>query len=253
MSRMLIALLALSVMVLSGCSGNPSREGLDLTKAAEANASLGLRYMQQGNYELAMKKLQKALSFDNRYGPAHHYLAELYRRLGKYDEADEHYRDAIDYLDKEDDLSVYNNYGAFLCSRDRFDEGEKQFLRVLDNPVYPRQDQVYENLGLCVERKPDLERAENYLRSALQYNPRLPKTLLAMARLTFAKGEYLSTRAYMQRYLELARHTPQSLWLAIRAERMLGDNNAVASYGMQLKANFPDAPETKLYLDSGAE
>ena len=253
MSRTLIGILLLSVVGLAGCAGNPAHEGVDLTKAAAVNADLGLRYMQQGNYEQAMKKLQRSLSFEEHYGPAHHYLAELYRRLGKSEEADKHYRDAIDYLDEGDDLSVYNNYGAFLCSSDRFDEGEKQFLRVLDNPVYPHQDQVYENLGLCVERKPDLVRAEGYLRNALHYNPRLPKSLIGMARLTFAKGEYLSTRAYIQRYLELSRHTPQSLWLAIRAERKLGDNNAVASYGMQLKSNFPDAPETRLYLDSGAE
>ncbi|MEN8168851.1 MAG: type IV pilus biogenesis/stability protein PilW [Pseudomonadota bacterium] len=249
MSRTLIALLTLSVIVLGGCSSEPVRDGVDTTKAAEANARLGLRYMQQGNYEVALQKFNKALSFDNRYAPAHHYLAELYRRLDQYEKADEHYRDALYY--SEDDSSLSNNYGAFLCSRERYDDGEKQFLNVLKNPVYPRKDQVYENLGLCVERKPNAERAEEYLRSALRINPRLPKSLLAMARLSFSKGNYLSTRAYLQRYLDVARHTAETLWLGIRAERLLGDNNAVSSYALLLKANFPDAPETKLYLESG--
>jgi type IV pilus assembly protein PilF len=124
------------------------------------------------------------------------------------------------------------------------------FLQVLENPVYAHKDQVYENLGTCVERKPDAGRAEEYLRSALRINPRLPRSLLAMARLSFDKGEYLSTRAYLQRYLAVARHTAESLWLGIRAERLLGDNNAVSSYGLWLKSNFPDAPETRLYLES---
>jgi type IV pilus assembly protein PilF len=250
MKRTLLTLLALSVAVLAGCASQPEMEGIDTHKAAEANAELGLRYMQQGNYEVALNKLQKALKFDNSYGPAHHYLAELYRRLDKVDEADEHYRDAIYYSD--DDYSLYNNYGVFLCSHERYKEGEKQFLKVLKNPVYPRRDQVYENLGLCVEHIPNVERAEEYLRNALRINPRLPKSLLAMARLSFDKGEYLSTRAYLQRHLELARHTPESLWLGIRTERLLGDNNAVASYGLLLKANFPNAPETQLYLESEA-
>ena len=250
MKRLTLALFGLSILVLQGCSSQPAKEGVDYTKAAEANANLGLRYMQQGNYELALKKLQKAIGFDKRYAPAHHYLGELYRRLEKYDEADDHFRDAI-YYQKEPDYALYNNYGIFLCSQGNYDKGEKQLLKVLENPVYPRRDLVYENLGICVERKPNFERAEEYLRNALRINPRLPKSLLAMARVSFAKGEYLSTRAYLQRYLELARHTPQSLWLGIRAERLLGDKNAEASYGLQLKANFPDAPETKLYLQSG--
>ena len=251
MTRRLIMLFALATLILAGCSGSPVREGVDTTKAAEANAQLGLRYMQQGNYQLALKKLKKALEFDSSYAPTHHYLAELYRRLDKYEDADKYFRDALYYSDG--DSSLHNNYGAFLCSHDRYDEGEEQFLKVLENPVYPQQDQVYENLGLCIARKPNLERAETYLRSALRLNPRLPKALLAMARLNFSKGDYLRTRAYLQRHLELARHTTESLWLGIRTERLLGDNNAVASYGMQLKANFPDAPETKLYLESGAE
>jgi type IV pilus assembly protein PilF len=244
---MLLAALAFAVIALGGCTGNPTHEGVDTTKAAETNAMLGLRYMQQGNYEVALEKLNRALSFDHRYGPAHHYLAELYRRLEKYEEADEHYRDALDY--SEDDSSLFNNYGAFLCDRDRYEEGEMQFLKVLKNPVYSRKDQVYENLGLCVERKPNVERAEVYLRSALRINPNLPKSLLAMARLSFSKGEYLSTRAYLQRYLDEARHTAETLWLGIRTERLLGDKNAVDSYGLWLKANFPESAETKLYLE----
>lgn len=252
MKRLIIILFALSGLALQGCSSQQPRDGIDYTKAAEANAVLGLRYMQQGNYEVAMKKLKKAIAFDNHYAPAHHYMAELYRRLEKYDDADDQYRDALYYMD-EPDYSLYNNYGSFLCSRGRYDDGEEQLRHVLDNPVYPNRELVYENLGLCVERKPNLERAEEYLRSALRINPRLPKSLLAMARLSFGRGEYLSTRAYLQRYLEVARHTPESLWLGIRTERLLGDRNAVASYGLLLKANFPDAPETKLYLQSGGE
>ena len=251
MTRTLIMLFALATVILVGCTGKPVREGVDSGKAAEANASLGLRYMQKGNYQLALKKLKKALEFDRSYAPTHHYLAELYRRLNKNEEADQYFRDALYYSDE--DSALRNNYGAFLCSWDRYEDGEEQFLKVLENPVYPSQDLVYENLGLCIERKPDLERAEVYLRSALRLNPRLPQTLLAMARISFTKGDYLRTRAYLQRHLELARHTTESLWLGIRAERKLGDNNTVASYGMQLKANFPDAPETKLYLESGAE
>lgn len=245
-----VYILSVLALILSGCASSPKHEGIDTTKAAEANATLGVRYMQQGNYEVAMTKLKKSISFDDEYGPAHHYIAELYRRLEQYDKADEHYRMALRYSDEED-YALYNNYGVFLCGQDRYEEGEKQLLKVLADPVYPRKEQVYENLGICAERKPNLERAEEYLRTALRMNPRQSKSLLAMARISFTRGNYLSTRAYLQRYLEVARHTAESLWLGIRAERLLGDNNAVSSYGLLLNANFPDSDEAKLYLESG--
>lgn len=234
---------------LTGCSSNTVREGVDQEKAAKANAELGLRYMLQGNNELALSKLKRALEYDPTYAPAHHYMAELYRRLERPDKADDHFRDAV-YYDENNDSNLYNNYGAFLCSQGRHDDGVKQFEKVLDNPVYARPGQVYENLGMCLESKPDLEKAEEYLRKALKENPRLPKSLLAMGRISYSRGNTLSARAYLQRYEAVARHSPESLWLGIRIERVLGDKDALASYGLMLKGRFPDAPETKLYLDS---
>lgn len=248
MRRITLIILLFTTVLLVGCS-NPVREGVDTEKAAQANADLGLRYMMQGNYELAMEKLNHALTYEPNHVPTHHYLAELYRRLERYDDADKHFRRALRYADGEDSL-LQNNYGSFLCSQGRIDAGVRQFEKVLDNPVYPRRDQVYENLGLCLESKPDIEQAEMYLRKGLEINPRAPKSLLAMARLSFERKNYLSARAYLQRYSEVARHTPESLWLGIRVERILGDKNALASYGLSLKGNFPDAKETKLYLNS---
>lgn len=248
--KRVIQFISLSLLVaLGGCSTTTEREGVDKREAAEANADLGLRYMLQGNNEVALSKLKRALEYDSRYSPAHHYLAELYNRLDRPEDADEHYRDAV-YYHKGDDSTLFNNYGAFLCSQGRVEEGEKQFLRVLENPVYQRPDQVYENLGLCLEGKPDLDSAEEYLRKALELNPRLPKALLAMSRISFARDNHLSARAYLQRFLAVARPTPESLWLGIRIERVLGDKDALSSYGLLLKGRYPDAPETKLYLES---
>lgn len=249
MKQVLLVLSLVLSTLLGGCSTTTVRDGVEPEKAAQANAQLGLRYMLQGNNEVALTKLKRSLEYDPHYVPAHHYMAELYRRLERYDDAEEHYREALNYLEG-DDSALHNNYGAFLCSQDRFDEGEEQFKKVLENPVYPRRDLVYENMGLCLERKPDLAKAEEYLRKGLQLNPRLPKSLLAMGRISFEHKNYLSARAYLQRYQSVARPTPGSLWLGIRVERVLGDKDALASYGLLLRKTYPDAPETKLYLES---
>ena len=247
--KRLVLLLPLVLFGLLGCASTPMQPGVDRTQAARANADLGLRYMLQGEVEVAMEKLQRALEFEPRHVDANHYIAELYRRLGRMEDADRHYAVAIRHSSGENS-TLHNNYGVFLCSQGQYDKGEMQFLRVLDNPVYPHPDQVYENLGLCMESKGDYAKAEQYLRQALARNSQAPEALLGMARLTFEQQNYLSTRAYLQRYREVARHTPETLWLGIRAERILGDRNAVASYALLLQRNFPDAEETRLYLDS---
>jgi len=248
--KKIVLIVSLALFSLqTGCSSNSVQEGVNAEKAAQANAQLGLRYMMQGEYEVAMTKLKRALEYDPNHVAANHYIAELYRRVGRNDDAEEHYERALNYA--EGDVSaLHNNYGVFLCSEDHFEDGIEQLEDVLDNPVYPHRDQVYENIGLCTERKGDTDKAEDYLRMGLQLNPNMPKSLLAMARLTFAKKQYLSTRGYLQRFGGVARHSPESLWLGIRVERILGDKNALSSYGLSLKGNFPDAPETKLYLQS---
>lgn len=251
MRRIGLMVLMTLLIALTGCSSSSIavRDGVDKTKAAAANAELGLRYMLQGNNETAMKKLQRALEFDDNYGPAHHYIAELYRRLNRPADAEDHYEAALRY--SEGDVSLLrNNYGAFLCGQERYNEGERQFRMVLENPVYPRRDQVFENMGMCMLRKPDLKKSEEYLRAALQINPRLPGALLAMAKVSFGEKNYMSSRAYLQRFQSETKPTPDSLWLGIQVERILGDKDALASYGLALKGRFPDAPETKLYLES---
>jgi type IV pilus assembly protein PilF len=73
--------------------------------------------------------------------------------------------------------------------------------------------------------------------------------LLQMLRLTHDQGEYLRARAYLQRFQQVNRHGPESLWLAIRVEHALGDKNAASSYGLALRNQFPDAPQTHAYLE----
>ena len=73
-----------------------------------------------------------------------------------------------------------------------------------------------------------------------------------MCDLSFRLGRHLPARGYLQRYAEVARHSPRSLWLGVRIERELDDRDAEASYALQLEKNFPDSAQTKLLLESGA-
>ncbi len=240
--------LLLVLALLGGCAGAPERDTTDPKKAAELNSELGLRYMVQGKNELAMEKLLKAVEYDSRSVNAHHYLAELYRRLERKDKAAEHFSRAASLA--PGDSAIQNNYGVFLCAEQNYDEGEKRLLQALDNPVWPGRNQAYENLGQCMLDKKDAVKAERYFREALKGNPNLAKSLLAMADISLQQKNFISARAFLQRYSVVAPHTAHSLWLGIQIERELGDRNALSSYGMSLRNNFPKAEETQLYLKS---
>lgn len=249
MNRWLLTVLALSsTLILAACNSTPTREEQRNIDSANANAELGLRYMVQGNNALAMEKLKKALSFEPDSVKANHYMAELYRRLDRNEDAEKHFRIALKNSDSNPDLE--NNFGVFLCGQQKYDESERYFLKVLDDPVYRGRAQVYENLGLCQQRKGDLDKAEMYYRKGLAIYARLPKSLFGLMEISFERQDYLATRAFLQRYLEVARHTPQTLWKGIQVERILGDQNALASYALLLKNNFPDSAEARLYRES---
>ncbi len=234
------------IISLSACSSGPKRK-LDPAKAAQANVELGFAYFQEGEMELAMQYLQKALSQDPDLPMAHSAIAVVYERLGEVQQAERHYSRAISLNPK--DSKINNNYGQFLCQQNRLEEAEKQFMKAVGNPLYSAPESAYTNAGICARRIPDEKKAEEYFRKALEKNPLYPMALLQMLKLSYDQKEYLRGRAYLQRFQQVSRHTPESLWYAIRVEHALGDKDAVSSYGLLLSNGFPDSLQTREYLD----
>jgi type IV pilus assembly protein PilF len=238
------------VALLGACqsAGVAEKQAIDRGKLAEVNTELGFQYMQKGEYEIAMSKLKKALDADPDHVDAHNAMGVLHATLGQNEDAERSFERAL-RLDPGNSAAL-NNYGQFLCQRKRYDEGQRQFLKAVENPLYKLPAAAYSNAGTCALDAGDLDTAETHFRKALEVDPRLAPALIQMADLSYRLGRYMPARGYLQRYLEIARHSPSSLWLGIRIERELGDKDALASYGLQLERNFPDATETKLYLDS---
>ena len=237
--------LVLAVMlVVVGCTTTKGPMESNPQNAADLNAQLGLAYMEQGNNEEALKKLQHALDLNPDSASANHYIAELYRKVGKNREAEEHYRKALSVTPT--DPMLLNNYGVFLCSQQRLDEALKKFLIAVKQPFYKTPEVAYNNAGLCALQVPDEAKAEEYFRSALRVNPRMPDALYELADLSFKQQKYLHARAFVQRYTDVATPGPQILWLAVRVEHKLGNEAAANRYARELKERYPTAEQTLL-------
>ena len=235
--------LCLLVPVLSACTPQNTRNADDAAPAAVINTQLGNAYIRDHDYDRAMKKLQRALREDPSYPLAHASLGVLYEQLGEMSKADDHFRTAL-RLDPKNS-SIHNNYGGFLCRNGRLKEADEQFRLAVANPLYPNAEFAYTNAGLCALRVPDKAKAEKYFREALIKQPRFASALFQMARLSYEAKNYLSARAYLQRYSEVEKENPSFLWLGIQVESRLGNKDAVASYALRLKAKFPDSHEAQ--------
>jgi type IV pilus assembly protein PilF len=248
------ALLTVTGCATSGSTGNSptiSQQQASIDRPdtlAETNVKLGIGYLQQGQKELALSRLQRALQLDPNLPSAHNAIAILYDQLGEEGLAAQHYQRAVS-LDPQDSRA-HNNYGRFLCNRNEYAAAEEQFLLAVKNPFYETPDLAYENAGLCALRVPDLPKGEEYFRTALKLNPKLPSSLYQMASIHFNRSDYLPARAYLQRYENVAKPTAATLWLGIRIERVLGDKNAEASYAVALRSNFPDSEEARKLAES---
>ncbi len=249
-------------LLLGGCAANstrPNYPGFDdntgdfgqVTSnkgAGDVYVKLAVAYMNEGRLDVALQKAKQAISVEPRNAEAHTVIALLYERLGELQLAEHHFKKGLDYQPK--DSYLLNAYGSFLCKQQRFDEAHQRFQEALKNPLYKTPEVALTNAGICASRSSDQQKAETLFREALQRNPRFSMALLQMVRVSVNASEFLSARAYLQRFIEVSAHTASSLWLGIQAERELGDRNAVASYALLLKNSFPDSHEAQLLRES---
>ena len=255
MMKLFLPICVVVLVALQGCSAIESIKASEEKdrRIATTHVELGVGYIKQGKFDIALEKLKKAVDAEPGYAPAHSAIAIVYERLEKYEKADYHYREAI-ALNPENG-GLYNNYGVFLCGQKRYNEAEKYFLQAIETPRYPTPELAFENAGACERKSPDYDivKAEKYLSTALDKNPQLPLALINMAHIRFEQKNFLSARGFLQRYESVSRHTADSLWLGVNVERQLNNKAGEQDYAKQLQTNFPKSEQFKLLLNSQGE
>lgn len=221
----------------------PINRGND-SEVALANLKLGIGYMNEGLYEKALEKLNRAREAKPDYPPTYNALGVLYQKLGVYDVAEANFKMAIKL--NPSNSSTLNNYGLLLCQSQRFEEADETFLKAANNPLYATPELAYSNAGTCALNNEQTELAENYFKEALKRNAWIGPALIQMSELSYEQEKYLPARGYLNRYLAYNKHSAKSLWLGIRIERELGDKNAVSSYELLLRNQFSESEEAKL-------
>ena len=219
-----------------------------LDRASDLNLELGYDYFRKGKLNEAKEKIDKAVEQNPRSANAQAAAGLLYDRLNEPRKAENHFEKAVSLDPKNPDIQ--NTYAAFLCARNRFSAGEKYALQAATNPLYRTPEFALLNAGNCAVGAGELARAEEHYRRSLKIKARFGEALFKMADLEYRQTNYLSARAFLERYLELGRPDAGTLWLALRIEKGLGNNAAAQSYAQRLKSEYPSAVETKELIES---
>lgn len=252
MERKVRKWIVIAAAALAGCAGQPgggvgaadSEAGSENRERARAFTELAGAYFTRAQYKIALDELRKAITADSHFGPAYNVYGLIYMELAEDKLAEENFRRAIE-LDRNAS-DARSNFGWFLCTRGRYDEGLEQFGLALRNPLYAQPELAMANAGQCAEKKGDLALAEANLMKALKLQPDNPNALLKLAGLHFRQGRLAEAQRGLARHAEIAPPNAESLWLGVRLERRLGDRAQAAAYGLQLRKRFPDSNEARL-------
>jgi type IV pilus assembly protein PilF len=252
--RVLLLALALTLTACGSTArraddGAP-RSAASRENAAETNVQLGQGYLAQGKLELAMEKLKRAIDLDPKSTSAHTVIAVLYERIGDPERARGHYRRATEL--SPDSGDVLNNYGTFLCREGDYDGAEAMFSKALDDPFYKTPSVAYANRGACALGANRLDAAEENLRRAVQLDPNMPDALFSLAQVSYAKGDYLRARAFVQRYEATPGSGADGLRLGYEIEKKLGNVRAANEYRARLKEKYPDSEAASRLDDAEA-
>lgn len=229
----------LSVLLLSllvSCStGKLTRQA-----AAELQANLGIEYFRLGKLNVALEKLQAAVDSDPDNVKAQDALAVLYEKIKQYDAAKKHFQAAI--VLQPDNPSTQNNFGRFLCEQGEFNQGLAYLKQAMYLPLNDKKWFAFTNAGRCELQRGNAEQAEHYFRQALEYDSHFAPALLELQALSYRQGNLLSARAFLERYLEVAAHTPETLSVGFTTEKALGNATLAEQYRQLLLQNFPSSP-----------
>ena len=251
---MRLLLLVPLFLFLGGCVTSPDKAendpntgklGADQNYESPSNTYIQLanEYMKRGDYATALNKAKKAVQRDPNNGNAHLVLGLIYEQLGENGSANAAYQRSLE-VDSKNPYAL-NAYGSYLCKLGEYQKALPYFDRALQNPLYQTPWVALANAGYCARKAGDLSMAQSYLLKALERNPGFAMALYQMAEVRFAQGRYMSARAYLQRYREVAKPTAQMLYLSILTERKLGNDDQVRSDELLLKSDFPDSEQAQ--------
>lgn len=255
MNRLPCATLAALALMVAGCNSMPQRDGAgpiaesvsmtgeptDARNRARVRAELAALYYGRGNMAIALEELRLAAAADPTYPLTYSLFGLVYMELRENQLAQANFERALRLSPTDPDNN--HNYGLFLCQTGREGESIKYFMQAVSNPLYPAPWRSLSAAGVCSLRKNNVKEAEDFFQRALRQEPDDPGSLLQLGQIRYRQGGLEEARKLVNRYNKIVEPTAESLWLALRVERKLGERVAESSFANQLRRRFAASRE----------
>lgn len=253
MSRLAFVLVAAAL--LAGCASSPSPapeapresrstgESPNPERLARARLELAGLYFGQGQFATALEETRVALANKPDMPEAYSLRALIYAAMGDLRQAEESFQRTLQLFPA--DGNTMHNYAWFMCQQRRYAEADALFVKTLAQQQYREVTRTLLAQGVCQARANNWTEAERILARAFELDPSSPVVAFNLSEVLLRRGELERARFYVRRVNSVPEQvTAQSLWLAARVERRLGNFDVLQEIGRQLRERFPQSPET---------
>ena len=245
-------LLVGSMAALAGCVSTsttkqtqdmqPSADQNDPERRARVHMELAAAYFGRGQPSTALDEVRLVIQAKPDFADAYNLRGLIYANMGEPGLAEDSFRRSLQLSPR--DADTMHNYGWFLCQQRRYADATAQFNAALEVPNYRDVTRTLLATGVCQARNNDLVEAERTLLRAYELDPANPTTALNLSEVLLRRGEFERARFYVRRVNSIDELiSPQTLWLAARIERKLGQTGQVQVLGNQLVNRFPQSAE----------
>ena len=219
------------------------------TRRSRVRMELATAYFTRGQLSTALDEVKQVLTIDPNMGEAYNLRGLIYARMNDNDLAEDSFRRAIAINPRDGD--ALHNYGWHLCQRGRYAEAAGQFGQALAAPQYIGSLRTMLAQGVCEARSGNLAQAENTLKRTYDLDPSNPVVAVNLAEVLLRRGDHERARFYIRRVNQTDdTSNAQTLWLAARIERKLGNEQGANEFGLRLRNRFPKSREA-LAFDRG--
>lgn len=255
--------LSLAAAGLSGCANNQGTSGPAAGKSdlvtesdepesrrrARLRLELATGYFEQGQTNVALDELKQALIADPTYVDAYNLRGLVYMRLNDLPLAEDSFKRALAINSR--DADVAHNYGWFLCQQARYPESFRLFAQAIANPTYPGQAKSLMTQGICQVRAGQRGEAEQSLTKSYELDAGNPLTGYNLSLLLFERSELVRSQFYIRRLNNSELANAETLWLGIKIEQKLNNQQVVQQLANQLKRRYGQSREAAAF-DRGA-
>lgn len=242
-SCLALVLVLSSLFPLFGCISAKDRTD------GKVHYTLGLSYLREPNYSLALKEFLLAAKANPDDPQIHLSLGHTYQLLRAHEDAEKSFKKALRLSDASDAPICQNNLGALYLDMKRWDDAIFYFTLASKNLLFQNQDVANAGIGYSHFNKGDMLTAISFYKKSLEINPNYAT---ARVRLAEAYEAFGKTDLALKEYQEVVKIAPNNPVIQFQyglSSAKLGRKNQAVQAFREVIRIAPDSEEARLALD----